>query len=86
MSLNLDRRTPLTQSRQGKICFINPLFLQLEVKSKVSGVSCSMIYFIQQKLYSKQVKICPKKSFVNNKEMAFDLKWTFFLLTISLKL
>ncbi|CAF91101.1 unnamed protein product, partial [Tetraodon nigroviridis] len=25
------------QNRHGKICFINPLFLQLEVKSKVSG-------------------------------------------------
>lgn len=36
-SVNLDRCTPPTQSRQSKICFINPLFLQLEVKSKVSG-------------------------------------------------
>ncbi|TWW63438.1 ras and Rab interactor 3 isoform X2 [Takifugu flavidus] len=40
-SLNPEGSTPLTESRQGKICFINPLFLQLEVKSKPQIVNHS---------------------------------------------
>uniref|UniRef100_A0A3Q3EF51 SH2 domain-containing protein n=2 Tax=Kryptolebias marmoratus TaxID=37003 RepID=A0A3Q3EF51_KRYMA len=31
MGANPERCSPMTQCRQGKICFINPLFLQLEV-------------------------------------------------------
>ncbi|XP_029382788.1 ras and Rab interactor 3 [Echeneis naucrates] len=30
-----DRYTPLTRGRQGKLCFINPLFLQLEVSKQL---------------------------------------------------
>lgn len=37
-SVSQDRRALLAQSREGKLCFINPLFLQLEV-SKVSSES-----------------------------------------------
>lgn len=41
-SVSQDRRALLTQSRQGKLCFINPLFLQLEV-SKVSSEGCDYL-------------------------------------------
>lgn len=39
MSFNPDQFALLTRSGQGKLCFINPLFLQLEV-CKVSAGGC----------------------------------------------
>lgn len=41
-TVSQDQCTLLTQSKQGKLCFINPLFLQLEV-SKVSSEGAHVI-------------------------------------------
>lgn len=45
-SVSLDRCIMLNQSRQGKLCFINPLFLQLEV-SKVSICDLRGFFFFK---------------------------------------
>lgn len=46
-----DRCTLLTRGRQGKLCFINPLFLQLEVSKVIISASTTshilkMVVFI----------------------------------------
>lgn len=49
-SVSQDRRALLAQSREGKLCFINPLFLQLEV-SKVSSEGCDYHLFMIIKIF-----------------------------------